>query len=81
MGTNIGRVDDEQLEKNVQKIVAAIRAGSTTWEVVASNRTRELTNLIKMRSTEGNRKRISYVLRELARLQEVLDAQNYTDYE
>ena len=74
MATNIGNVDAEQLEKNVQKIVASIQDGSMSLVYAVDNRLREIDNLRRMKQTVGNVTRQEYVWRELQRLLEVLGA-------
>jgi hypothetical protein len=74
MTTNIGRIDDLQLEKNVQKIVASIRAGRLSKDEAIQHRIDEYATLKKMKKSAGNNARMDYIVRETQRIMEVLDA-------
>lgn len=73
MATQIGRVDSEQLERNVQKVIAAIKAGTITATQAIDSRLLEMGRLCCMKQTKGNLLRIDYIKREVARLREVLE--------
>ena len=74
MTTQIGKLDEEQLERNVRKLVASIRGGLLSQKVVLESRILEIERLNLVEHTKNNKVRIDYICREIRCLLEVLYA-------